>query len=83
MTKLYILREIKRTTQANGGKPLRKIQFESDTGIKRYDWFGVYWARWSDALREAGYLPQHYVQATSCVAWMPSEVLCGSERDMS
>ena len=62
MTKLYILQEIKRTTQANGGTPLRKIQFEAETGIKRYDWFGVYWARWSDALREAGCL-LHHVQA--------------------
>ena len=56
MTKLYILQEIKRTTKANGGTPLRKLQFESKTGIKRYDWFGVYWARWSDAIREAGYI---------------------------
>ena len=53
VTKLYILREIKRTTQANGGTPLRRLQFESKTGIKRYDWFGIYWARWSDAVREA------------------------------
>jgi hypothetical protein len=62
MTKLYILQEIKRTTQANGGTPLRKIEFESETGIKRYHWFGVYWARWSDALREAGCL-SHHIQA--------------------
>ena len=62
MTKLYILRAIKRTTQANGGTPLRKPDFESETGIKRYDWFGVYWARWSDALREAG-CEQHHVRA--------------------
>ena len=53
MTKLYILQEIKRTTTANGGTPLRRLEFESETGIKRYDWFGVYWARWSDAIREA------------------------------
>ena len=59
MTKLYILQEIKRTTQANGGIPLRKLQFESETGIKRYDWFGVYWARWSDAIREAGWMQDH------------------------
>jgi hypothetical protein len=56
MTKLYILQEIIRTTKANGGTPLRKLQFESRTGIRRYDWFGVYWARWSDAIREAAYL---------------------------
>ena len=53
VTKLHILQEIKRTTTANGGTPLRRLQFESETGIKRYDWFGVYWARWSDAIREA------------------------------
>ena len=56
VTKLYILQEIKRTTKDNGGTPLRKLQFELLTGIKRYDWFGVYWARWSDAIREAGYI---------------------------
>ena len=59
MTKLYIIREIRRTTQANGCTPLRKTEFEAETGIKRYDWFGVYWARWSDALREAG-CEQHH-----------------------
>jgi hypothetical protein len=64
MTKLYILQEIKRTTQANGGTPLRKIEFESETGIKPYDWLGVYWARWSDALREAGCV-SHHVRATT------------------
>lgn len=64
VTKLYILQEIKRTTKANGGTPLRKRQFESETGIKRYDWFGVYWARWSDAIREAGYMQHHIEEAT-------------------
>ena len=59
VTKLYILQEIKRTTRANGGIPLRKLQFESQTGIKRYDWFGIYWARWSDAIREALYMQDH------------------------
>jgi hypothetical protein len=64
VTKLYILQEIKRTTKANGGTPLRKLQFESETGIKRYDWFGVYWARWSDAIREAGYMQDHIEEVT-------------------
>jgi len=64
VTKLYILQEIKRTTQANGGTPLRKRQFESETGIKRYDWFGVYWARWSDAIREAGWMQDHIQEVT-------------------
>jgi hypothetical protein len=64
VTKLYILQEIRRTTKANGGTPLRKLQFESETGIKRYNWFGVYWARWSDAIREAGYMQDHIEEAT-------------------
>ena len=54
VTKLYILQEIQRTTKANGGTPLRKLEFEFETSIKRSDWFGIYWARWSDAIREAG-----------------------------
>ena len=53
MTKLYILQEIKRTTEANGGRPLDRMAFEAKTGITRFEWFGVYWARWSDAVREA------------------------------
>jgi len=57
VTKLQILSEIKRTTDAHGGTPLSRLAFESETGIKRFDWFGRYWARWSDALREAGCEP--------------------------
>ena len=59
MTKLYILQEIKRTAEANRGRPLGKVEFESRTGITRFEWFGVYWARWSDALREAGCVLNH------------------------
>jgi hypothetical protein len=57
MTKQHILEEIKRTAEVNKGKPLGKIRFAQDTGIKDTDWEGRYWARWSDALREAGYEP--------------------------
>ncbi len=53
----FILREIKRTASENAGIPLGWRRFETDTGIKYYDWFGVYWARWNDALREAGLSP--------------------------
>jgi hypothetical protein len=71
VTKLHILQEIKRTTQANGGTPLRKLQFESETGIKRYDWFGLYWARWSDAVREADCM-QDQVPAASMKSTKPA-----------
>lgn len=55
MNKAYILQEIKRTAEANGGSPLGSRRFQYETGIKQSDWYGVYWARWSDAQREAGF----------------------------
>ena len=44
---------IKRTAKENGGTPLGTSTFRTRTGIKPYDW-GLYWARLSDAQKEAG-----------------------------
>jgi hypothetical protein len=55
--KAHILQEIKRAAEANGGKPLGTARFEAETGIKKADWFGVFWSRFGDAVREAGYAP--------------------------
>ena len=57
MNKKHIIDEIKRTAEKNNGIPLGKRTFESQTGIKESDWFGKYWARWGDAVKEAGFLP--------------------------
>lgn len=63
MTKTHVLQEIKRTAAANGGVPLGWRRFETETGIKEYEWLGKIWARWSDALREAGFTPDQFQEA--------------------
>lgn len=45
MEKEYILAEIKRAAQANGGKPLGTARFLKETGVKESDWHGRYWVR--------------------------------------
>jgi hypothetical protein len=57
MNKNHILDEIKRTANENGSKPLGRERFERETGIKEGDWCGRYWARWSEAVTEAGFAP--------------------------
>jgi hypothetical protein len=57
MEKDFILAEIRRTAEQNGGAPLGRAKFAKATGIKEADWYGKYWSRWGDALREAGYQP--------------------------
>lgn len=50
----YLLAEIRRTAEANGGIPLGKRRFQSETGIAEHDVLR-YWPRWGDAVSEAGY----------------------------
>jgi hypothetical protein len=49
----HIINEIKRLAAESGGSP-GKLVFARQTGIKEGQWSGVFWARWSDALSEAG-----------------------------
>ena len=57
MTKEHILNEITRIAAANNGVPPGSQRFKTDTGIGESAWSGKYWARWGDALREAGFSP--------------------------
>ena len=65
MNKQYILEEIRRTAKATVGVPLGHRRFYSETGIKYSDWHGKYWARWSDAVREAGLTPNQKTEPYS------------------
>lgn len=54
MDKQHILSEIRRTADENGGVGLGEQAFRRETGIRKSDWYGKYWARWGDALAEVG-----------------------------
>jgi hypothetical protein len=57
LTKEHILSEIRRTAAENGGVPIGQEKFPEVTGIQRKDWLGKHWAKWGDAVREAGFEP--------------------------
>ena len=57
MKKEHILDEIRGNAQANGGLPLGGLAFYKQTDIKESDGAGTFWARWNDAVREAGFEP--------------------------
>ena len=57
MNKDDILKEIDRTAKENNGTALGRDRFAKETGIKVSDWYGKHWAKWSDAVIEAGYAP--------------------------
>jgi hypothetical protein len=59
MTKDHILCEIGRAAAQNSGKAIGWRRFESDTGIGISDWM-KFWARWGDAVREAGFAPMTF-----------------------
>lgn len=53
ITKEKIVEHIRRIARTEGCAPGRQ-RFEAVTGIKRHEWYGLHWARWGDALKDAG-----------------------------
>ena len=60
MDKEHILSEIRRTADQNDGVPLGIDRFQEETGIRKEDWYGIHWAKWTDAQIEAGLPPNQF-----------------------
>lgn len=56
LDRAYILSEIRRTAEGNGGRALGRGRFAAETGIKPSE-VERYWATWGDAVAEAGFEP--------------------------
>jgi hypothetical protein len=57
MTKSEIIAEIRRIAVSMDGVAPGMGKFEANTGVRRSDWLGVHWRSWSDAVLEAGLVP--------------------------
>lgn len=53
----HIISEIQRLAALNDGQAPGQTAFVGATGIGETKWRGKYWARWGDALMEAGFQP--------------------------
>jgi len=54
----HVLNEIRRLAAGRGGHAPGRRAFMKATGISPYHWTGLHWARWTDAVREAGAMVQ-------------------------
>jgi hypothetical protein len=62
ISKQEILAEIRKFVDGNGGEIPGERTFVTATRMRQSAWKGKYWARWTDAVREAGYDPNAMTQ---------------------
>ncbi len=61
MDKEHILNEIRRLAAEKDGSPPGQRRFLSETNIGNYEW-NKHWARWGDALVDAGFKPNEWIE---------------------
>jgi hypothetical protein len=61
-TRDEIVASIQLATAHDAGKTVGARRFQTLTGIAPAAWRGIYWARWGDALRAAGFEPNAWAQ---------------------
>ena len=79
MDRQTILDEIRRTAEENDGVPLGKLRLDKEAGIKEHHWT-KYWARLSEAHREAGFSPNAWIGPIDEVALI--SLLAALARDL-
>ncbi len=57
MRKEHILKEIRRAADNETNQALGEARLENETGIHRKDWYGIHWANYGEAVKEAGCKP--------------------------
>lgn len=75
MTREHVLSEIKRTADENGGVPLGIDRFREATGIRKEDWYGIFWTKWTDAQREAGLEPNRFSSPAFDEVWILQKII--------
>ena len=55
-----IISEIQRLAEQNSGRPPGQEVFAKETGLGAHEWKGAFWRRWSEALAEAGFIPNKF-----------------------
>jgi hypothetical protein len=54
---------------------LGMVLFKEMTNIRKEDWYGIFWTKWSDAQKEAGLEPNHFSLPAYDKQWIISKII--------